>query len=103
MTFPCSRLDHEATKMKRPHAHKASSASVDLSALAECVEQFSTRTIVLFGDFVADVFQYGEISRVSLDAPVLILKHLESHLVLGGVANATNILASLSARVLPVT
>src|SRR5260370_28457303 len=103
MTFPCSRLDHEATKMKRPHAHKASSASVDLSALAECVEQFSSKTVVLLGDFVADEFRYGEISRVSREAPVLILKHRESQLVPGGGANAANNLASLGARVLPVT
>src|SRR6266849_1548767 len=103
MTFPCSRLDPEATKMKRPHAHKASSTSVDLSALAECVEQFPSRTIVLFGDFVADEFQYGEISRVSREAPVLILKHRETQLVPGGGANAANNLASLGARVLPVT
>src|SRR5260370_40117227 len=65
MTFPCSRLGPEATKMKRPHAHKASSASVDLSALAACVEQFSTRAIFLFGDSVADEFQSREISLVS--------------------------------------
>ena len=89
--------------MKRPHAHKSASASVDLSALAECVEQFPTKTIVLLGDFVADEFQYGEISRVSREAPVLILKHRETQLVPGGGANAANNLASLGARVLPVT
>src|SRR5260370_25864337 len=81
MTFPCSRLDPEATKMKRPHAHKASSPSVDLSALAECVQQFSTRTIVLFCDFVADEFHYVDSSRVSLGAPVLILRPRATQLV----------------------
>src|SRR3989441_12604525 len=89
--------------MKRPYAHKSASASVDLSALAECVEQFSAKTIVLLGDFVADEFQYGEISRVSREAPVLILKHRETQLVPGGGANAANNLASLGACVLPVT
>src|SRR2546425_2297013 len=89
--------------MKRPYAHKSASASVDLSALAECVEQFSAKTIVLLGDFVADEFQYGEISRVSREAPVLILKHRETQLVPGGGANAANNLASLGARVLPVS
>ncbi len=86
--------------MKRPSPQQ--SASVDLIALAECVEQFNTKTIVLFGDFVADEFQYGEISRVSREAPVLILKHRETHLVPGGGANAANNLASLGARVHPV-
>jgi rfaE bifunctional protein kinase chain/domain len=89
--------------MKRAAARNSASTSVDLVALAECVEQFSSKTIVLFGDFVADEFQYGEISRVSREAPVLILKHRETQLVPGGGANAANNLASLGARVLPVT
>jgi D-glycero-beta-D-manno-heptose-7-phosphate kinase len=89
--------------MKRPAAKKAVSASVDLRDLAECVERFSGKTIVLFGDFVADEFRYGEISRVSREAPVLILKHRETLLAPGGGANAANNLASLGARVLPVT
>ncbi|GAC1666485.1 MAG: D-glycero-beta-D-manno-heptose-7-phosphate kinase [Candidatus Acidiferrum sp.] len=77
--------------------------SVDLLALADCVEQFSSRTIVLLGDFVADEFQFGEISRVSREAPVLILRHRETRTLPGGGANAANNLAALGARVLPVT
>ena len=89
--------------MKHQPTKEPVSASVDLLALRECVEQFTTKTIVLLGDFVADEFQYGEISRVSREAPVLILKHRESHIVPGGGANAANNFASLGARVLPVT
>jgi rfaE bifunctional protein kinase chain/domain len=89
--------------MKRPRTQKPASTSVDLLALRECVEQFTTKTVVLLGDFVADEFQYGEISRVSREAPVLILKHCETRIVPGGGANAANNLASLGARVLPVT
>ena len=89
--------------MKRSQAQTPASTSVDLLALAEYVEQFSSKTVVLLGDFVADEFQYGEISRVSREAPVLILRHRETHLVPGGGANAANNLASLGARVLPVT
>ena len=84
-------------------AQKPASTSVDLLALRECVEQFNTKIVVLLGDFVADAFQYGEISRVSREAPVLILKHRETQIVPGGGANAANNLASLGARVLPVT
>jgi D-glycero-beta-D-manno-heptose-7-phosphate kinase len=89
--------------MKRPRAQKAVSTSVDILALRECVEQFNTKTIVLLGDFVADEFQYGDISRVSREAPVLILKHRETRIVPGGGANAAHNLATLGARVLPVT
>jgi D-glycero-beta-D-manno-heptose-7-phosphate kinase len=89
--------------MKRSRAQEPASTSVDLLALRECVEQFGTKTIVMLGDFVADEFQYGEISRVSREAPVLILKHCETQIVPGGGANAANNFASLGARVLPVT
>src|SRR5260370_15498832 len=95
-------MDLKATKMKRSRTQQPTSTSVDLLALRECVEQFSSKTIVLLGDFVADEFQYGEISRVSREAPVLILKHRETQIVPGGGANAANNLASLGARVLPV-
>lgn len=86
----------------RKHS-RGSSESVDLLALAECVERFSSKTVVLLGDFVADEFQFGEISRVSREAPVLILRHRETQVVPGGGANAANNLAALGARVLPIT
>lgn len=90
--------------MRPPRRQKAKSSSpVDLAALADYVEQFSSKTIVLLGDFVADEFQFGEISRVSREAPVLILRHRETQILPGGGANAANNLSALGARVLPVT
>ena len=76
--------------------------SADLSHLVDVVEAFSRQTIVLYGDLVADEYVFGEISRVSREAPVLILRHRETQLVPGGGANAANNLADLGARVLPV-
>src|SRR5579864_8955205 len=96
-------LDSGAGKMKRRSENPGASNSVDLVALAECVEKFASKTVVLLGDFVADEFQYGEISRVSREAPVLILRHRETKLVPGGGANAANNLAALGARVRAVT
>jgi rfaE bifunctional protein kinase chain/domain len=89
--------------MKRKPLEKEPRATVDLVSLAEIVERFSSKKIVLYGDFVADEFQYGEITRVSREAPVLILRHRETHLVPGGGANAANNLAALGARVSAVT
>ncbi len=80
-----------------------SSGPVDLRALADYVEQFSSKSVVLLGDFVADEFEFGEISRVSREAPVLILRHRETQLSPGGGANATNNFADLGAKVLPVS
>src|SRR5215469_16645251 len=89
--------------MKRGKKQTPGTAAVDLMALAEYVERFSTKTVVLLGDFVADAFQIGDITRVSREAPVLILKHRETQIVPGGGANAANNLVALGAKLLPVT
>src|SRR5271169_6696921 len=101
----CGRrsLDLEANEMKRSSKKYVPSSSVDLLALADYVEQFSSKTVVLFGDFVADEYQFGEISRVSREAPVLILRHRETHFAPGGGANAANNLAALGTRVFPIS
>jgi rfaE bifunctional protein kinase chain/domain len=83
--------------------NRAVETSADLAALAEIVERFRGKRVVLFGDFVADEFQFGDISRVSREAPVLILRHRETRVAPGGGANAANNLAALGARVAPVT
>ena len=56
----------------------------------------------MVGDFVLDEFVSGEISRVSREAPVLILRHRRTETYPGGAANAVANLAELGARVLPV-
>jgi len=89
--------------MKQRKSHTNSSVAVDLMALAEFVERFEGKRVVVLGDFVADSFQYGDITRVSREAPVLILRHRETRVVPGGGANAANNLAALGAQVLPVT
>jgi rfaE bifunctional protein kinase chain/domain len=89
--------------MKRSPKKNAPSSSVDLLALADYVEQFSSKTVVLFGDFVADEYQFGEISRVSREAPVLILRHRETHFAPGGGANAANNLAALGTHIYPIS
>jgi rfaE bifunctional protein kinase chain/domain len=70
--------------------------------LKKIVESFPKLTVTVLGDLVADEFVFGEISRVSREAPVLILKHRERTVVPGGGANATNNLADLGINVLPV-
>src|SRR5246127_5451077 len=70
--------------------------------LRKIIEAFPKVTITVLGDLVADEFVYGEISRVSREAPVLILKHRDRTIVPGGGANAVNNLADLGVNVLPV-
>src|SRR6202022_1355428 len=70
--------------------------------LRKIVEAFPKVTVTVLGDLVADEFIFGEISRVSREAPVLILKHQEPSVVPGGGANAVSNLADLGVNVLPV-
>ncbi len=74
----------------------------EVERLGKIIEAFPKVTITVLGDLVADEFVYGEISRVSREAPVLILKHRERTIVPGGGANAVNNLADLGVNVLPV-
>jgi rfaE bifunctional protein kinase chain/domain len=89
--------------MKRNAKQPKPSSAADLLALREIVEHFPGKRIVVLGDFVADSFQYGEITRVSREAPVLILRHRETRILPGGAANATNNFAALGAKVLPIS
>jgi len=76
--------------------------SADTARLRKIVEAFPRVTVTVLGDLVADEFVFGEISRVSREAPVLILKHREKTVVPGGGANAIYNLADLGVKVLPV-
>src|SRR3989442_205669 len=71
----------------------------DRSALLAIVERFPLQRVVLLGDLVADEYIYGEIARVSREAPVLILKQRERQVAPGGGANAANNLVDLGAKV----
>ena len=79
--------------------HKNSKPS---DRLVKIIEQFPKLSITVLGDLIADEFIYGEISRVSREAPVLILRHRERSVVPGGAGNAIYNLADLGVTVLPV-
>jgi len=70
--------------------------------LVRIIEDFSKLTITVLGDLIADEFIFGEIARVSREAPVLILRHRERTVVPGGAGNAIYNLADLGVTVLPV-
>jgi rfaE bifunctional protein kinase chain/domain len=69
------------------------------AALLALLERFPSQRVVTLGDIVADESVYGEIARVSREAPVLILKERERQVAPGGGANAANNLAALGAQV----
>jgi rfaE bifunctional protein kinase chain/domain len=67
--------------------------------LLNTIDQFSKRKIVVIGDLIADEFLYGQIARVSREAPVLILEYKDLVRLPGGAANAANNLAALGSKV----
>jgi len=73
-----------------------------IERLAAIIHAFPSVRVTVLGDLVADEFVFGEIDRVSREAPVLILKHRERSVVPGGGANAVNNLADLGVQVVPV-
>ena len=76
--------------------------SADIGRLIELVEAFAQQRILVLADLVADEFVFGEIDRVSREAPVLILRQQRTARVPGGGANAANNIADLGARIIPV-
>lgn len=70
--------------------------------LCKILDGLAGNRILVFGDFMLDEFVFGEISRVSREAPVLILKHREAIYRPGGAANTVANAASLGTEVFPV-
>ncbi|MFI5178835.1 MAG: bifunctional heptose 7-phosphate kinase/heptose 1-phosphate adenyltransferase [Vicinamibacterales bacterium] len=60
---------------------------------------FRRARIAVVGDLIADEFLYGEIARVSREAPVLIVKYDTTEVMPGGAGNAANNAAALGAHV----
>jgi rfaE bifunctional protein kinase chain/domain len=66
--------------------------------LADLVDRFGGRRIAVVGDLIADEFIYGQIARVSREAPVLILRYDSTQILPGGAGNSANNVAALGAR-----
>jgi len=72
---------------------------VNSNQLAATIQDFPERRILVIGDAIADQFIYGEIGRVSREAPVFILRHEHTETAPGGAANCAANLTALGAKV----
>ncbi len=70
--------------------------------LVGLVRAFANQRLAVLGDLVVDEFLYGEIARVSREAPVLILEHDRTVFVPGGGANSVANIRALGAQPIPV-
>ena len=78
-----------------PRTAKRRPAAADTARLLTIVDGFAGVRVAVFGDLLADEFIYGEISRVSREAPVLILDYDSTEIVPGGAGNAASNVAAL--------
>jgi D-glycero-beta-D-manno-heptose-7-phosphate kinase len=69
--------------------------SIEPGRLLALVDAIAGCRIAVIGDLIADEFIYGEIARVSREAPVLILNYDSTEVVPGGAGNAAGNVASL--------
>src|SRR5437762_10379274 len=67
--------------------------------LLALIDDFAGIRVAVFGDLLADEFIYGQIARVSREAPVLILNYDSTEIVPGGAGNAAANVAALGGAV----
>lgn len=63
--------------------------------LSSLVGRLAGCRILVVGDAVADIYLMGRISRISREAPVLVLEQADKKIVAGGAANVVNNVATL--------
>ena len=73
-----------------------------LQNLKQIVKNFRDKKILVVGDLIADVYLDGRISRISREAPVLILEEAGKKIVAGGAANVIANAATLGGKVYAV-
>src|SRR5919199_5113492 len=62
-------------------------------------QQFSARHLLVIGDLMLDRFIWGDVERISPEAPVPVLRVTSESFRLGGAANVVHNVRSLGAKV----
>lgn len=70
--------------------------------LAPLVDKFAGKNILVIGDMIADIYIDGKISRISREAPVLVLEEQDEKVIAGGAANVVNNIATLGGTAIAV-
>jgi rfaE bifunctional protein kinase chain/domain len=68
------------------------------SNLRQKIRNLSGGRIIVVGDLLIDELLEGKPERISREAPVLILEHVDTELIPGGAANTANNIAALGGR-----
>lgn len=71
--------------------------NIDKEKLVSCIKKITEPKVLVVGDLALDEMIYGDAERISREAPVLILQHTRTKLILGGASNAAHNVATLNA------
>jgi D-glycero-beta-D-manno-heptose-7-phosphate kinase len=71
----------------------------NIEKLKKAIPEFSRVKILVIGDLILDEFVWGDVSRISPEAPVPVVWVKSESFMPGGAANVANNIASLGARV----
>ena len=64
--------------------------------LVEEIKKLKNASVLVVGDLAIDQMVYGDAERISREAPVLILQHTQTKIILGGASNAAHNVATLN-------
>src|SRR6187200_3445213 len=67
----------------------------DFNALSEAM---ASQTVLCVGDLMLDEFVYGEVSRISPEAPAPVIAVNHTEIMIGGAGNMARNIASLGAK-----
>ena len=62
----------------------------DIEKLVKYIKNMANAKILVVGDLALDEMVYGDTERISREAPVLILRHTHTNLILGAASNAAH-------------
>ena len=71
----------------------------DMASLSQCVDAFPSTRLIVVGDVMLDDYLWGQVSRISPEAPVPIVDVTEQSYRLGGAANVSHNIAALDGSV----
>ena len=72
---------------------------MDKELLLNVIDKIQGSEVLVIGDMIADIYLEGTISRISREAPVLVLEQAAEKVVAGGAANVVNNAATLGGNV----
>ena len=70
--------------------------TADKEELIKNLDKITKPSVLVIGDMAIDEMIYGMTDRMSREAPVLILRHYNTKIILGAASNAANNIASLN-------